>query len=291
MTPFPLPTKLVESVARDRDPSRQQWVARLPELVAALAQRWALDVGQPFQPGGETAWVAPVRDADGTSLVLKVGWRHPEGEHEADGLRAWAGQGAVLLRDAHRDAETSALLIERCRPGTELGVAEPETTQDEVVAGLLLRLWREPAPGHPFRPLHQMCAEWADEYEAHPNPHLDEGLAREGVGLFRSLPAGADRHVLLLTDLHAGNVLAADREPWLVIDPKPHVGDPTFDPLQHMLNCPGRLSAEPRALVDRMADLCGVDRERLRLWLFARCVVESSWWPEMADVARLLAPR
>lgn len=291
MTSFRLPTKLVESAARDRDPARHLWVARLPDLVAGLAQRWDLDVGQPFQPGGETAWVAPARDAEGTEVVLKVGWRHPDGEHEADGLRAWAGQGAVQLRAAHRDGETSALLIERCRPGTELGVAEPETTQDEVVARLLRRLWHEPAPGHPFRPLKQMCDEWADEYEADPNPDLDEGLAREGVGLFRSLPASADRQVLLLTDLHAGNILAAEREPWLVIDPKPHVGDPTFDPLQHMLNCPGRLRTDPHALADRMADLCGVDRQRLRLWLFAKCVVESSWWQEMTDVARLLAPR
>ena len=49
----------------------------------------------------------------------------------------------------------------------------------------------------------------------------------------------------LCTDLHAGNVLRADRQPWLMIDPKPHVGDPTYDALQHMLNCPARLHAEP----------------------------------------------
>ena len=108
--------------------------------------------------------------------------------------------------------------------------------------------------------------------------------------MFRELPATADRHVLLATDLHAGNVLAAEREPWLVIDPKPYVGDPAYDPVQHLLNCPERLRTDAAALADRMADLCGVDRERLRLWLFARCVVESASWPWMADVARRLAP-
>ena len=83
--------------------------------------------------------------------------------------------------------------------------------------------------------------------------------------LFRSLPLTADRAELLLTDLHAGNVLAAEREPWLVIDPKPYVGDPAYDPLQHLLNCPGRLQADPAGLADRMADLCEVDRDRFRL--------------------------
>lgn len=60
-------------------------------------------------------------------------------------------------------------------------------------------------------------------------------------------PAETPTQVLLCTDLHAGNVLAAEREPWLIIDPKPHVGDPTFDTLQHLLNCDERLRNDPVA--------------------------------------------
>jgi streptomycin 6-kinase len=40
--------------------------------------------------------------------------------------------------------------------------------------------------------------------------------------------------VLLCTDLHADNILAALRAPWLVIDPKPYAGDPAYDVRQHM---------------------------------------------------------
>jgi hypothetical protein len=40
-----------------------------------------------------------------------------------------------------------------------------------------------------------------------------------------------------------------------------------------------------------MADLLAVDRDRLLVWLFARCVVESLDWPTLAPVARLVAPR
>ena len=92
----------------------------------------------------------------------------------------------------------------------------------------------------------------------------DSGLAREGIALFRALP-GVRRpgNVLLCTDLHAENVLSAEREPWLMIDPKPYVGDPTYDALQHLLNCYERLEADPLALVRRMADLLELDRERL----------------------------
>jgi streptomycin 6-kinase len=126
-------------------------------------------------------------------------------------------------------------------PGTPLA-ALPEVEQDVVIAGLLQRLWRAPlAAEHGFRPLQMTCDEWAGEFEKKATAGaggVDRGLARDGLALFRSLPATTDREALLCTDLHAENVLAAQREPWLVIDPKPYVGDPTYDALQHLLNCP-----------------------------------------------------
>ncbi len=195
---------------------------RLPATVAALQERWSLVVGNPFQPGGQTAWVAPVIGHEGVDLVLKVGWRHPEALHEADGLREWNGDGTVRLHDAIELDDTVAFLLERCRLGSAFA-SRPEVEQDLVVAGLLRRLWREPSPGHRFRPLQAMCDAWADEFEAKVaigKVLLDPGLAREGIALFRALPATADRSVLLLTDLHADNVLAAEREPWLAIDPQ-----------------------------------------------------------------------
>ncbi len=191
------------------------------------------------------------------------------------------------------NAETLALLLERCRPGTTLR-ALPEPDQDLVVAGLLRRLWIDPPADHGFAALGSMCDLWADEFEektAEDSPRLDPGLAREAITLFRELPATAEREVLLCTDLHAGNMLGAEREPWLVIDPKPYVGDPTYDALQHMLNCDFRLHADPRGLVSRMADLLTLDPHRLLLWLFARCVQASPEWPGLADVAVKVAPR
>ena len=282
-----LPQNLSEAAESE---GRQQWLTTvLPEVVAQARKRWSLTVGEPFQPGGQTAWVAPARDAADADLVLKVAWPHPEATHEADGLRAWAGHGAVRLHAAHDFGEAHALLIERCRPGTELS-SRTEPEQDTVVATLLRRLWIQPAPDSPFASLERMCHRWADRFEQCAAPPLDPGLARAGIALFRELPATADTRVLLCTDLHAGNVLAAAREPWLVIDPKPHVGDPAYDPVQHMLNCEERLHADPRGLARRMAALLDLDPDRVLSWLFARCVQESAEWPALADVARTIAP-
>jgi streptomycin 6-kinase len=287
--PFPLPRLLVNAA---RQEGREEWLRTLPATVAGVADRWSLTVGPPFQPGGQTAWVASVRDASGGDAVLKVAWPHTEALHESEGLRTWAGRGTVRLLAAETVSHATCLLLEACRPGTVLG-RRLEEEQDPVICGLLPRLWIAPPAGNPFRPLQVMCDEWADEFEgkvAERGTDLDPGLVHEGVRLFRSLPASADRRVLLCTDLHAENVLAAEREPWLIIDPKPYVGDPTYDPLQHILNCERRLRQDPRALSDLMADLLGLDRARLALWLFARCVIESPDWPGLAEVAVRMAP-
>ena len=112
-----------------------------------------------------------------------------------------------------------------------------------------------------------MCDQWAHEFElktARDRSNVAPGLAAEGIAAFRFLARPAQRHALLRTDLHTGNVLAAEREPWLVIDPKPYVGDLTYDVHQHMLNCDKRLRAGPGDFVARMADLASLDAGRLR---------------------------
>jgi streptomycin 6-kinase len=284
---WPLPRNLVAAAARE---GRTAWLGTLPTTAARIAAAWSLTIEAPFQPGGQTAWVAPVRNRAGERQVLKLAWRHPETEHEADALDAWAGHGAVRLHAAADSADTIALLLERCRPGTPLTML-PETEQDEVVAGLLPRLWCAPPTGHRFRSLQAMCEAWAEEFDARvaASPTLvDPGLARAGISLFLMLPTTAEHRVLLATDLHAGNVLAAEREPWLAIDPNPYVGDPTYDPLQHLLNCTERLHADPAGVAGRIAGLLGLEPLRLRRWLFARCVQESLDQPLLADVARRL---
>ena len=284
-----MPRSLAEAAEHD---DRQGWMSMLPGLVRDLGVEWSLTLGEPFQPGGETAWVAPVEGPSGEPLVLKVVWRHPEAEHEADGLAVWAGHGAVRLYASKRFDDTVALLLERCTPGTELR-SLPDPEQDVIIAGLLRRLWIQPGPGHPFRPLGHLCDHWADEFNeefAGRYLELDPGLGRAAIALLRELPTTAQSEVLLCTDLHAGNVLSAEREPWLAIDPKPYVGDPTFDSLQHMLNCERRLRADPRGLAATMAELLDLERERLLLWLFARSVQGSLSWPFLAEVARAIAP-
>ena len=150
--PVRIPALLAASCEGD-GPKRQAWLAELPVRIADLSARWQLRVGEPFEPGGNCAWVAPAIDADGRQVVLKVGWTHDESRDEAEGLAALAGEGAVEVYAFEHDGDTTSLLLERCLPGDELRtLGEPE--QDEVIAGLLRRFWsvvpRPPLPAtHP----------------------------------------------------------------------------------------------------------------------------------------------
>jgi streptomycin 6-kinase len=289
-----IPPQLADAVDEDDYPERLEWLAALPAVVEEIAAGWELELGDPYLPGGQCAWVAPARNGAGEELVLKVGWRHREAEHEADGLRHWDGDGAVRCYRERRLDNTTALLLERCTPGRQLKFSVSEPEQDVIIAGLLRRLWARPlVDAHPFGTLAEMCRLWAEWFEldyATDNRGLDAGLARDGVAALRELPASAESTVLLCTDLHAANVLAAGREPWLMIDPKPFVGDPAFDPVQHMLNCDERLASDPAGLAGRMAELLDLDRERVRMWLFARCAQESLHDLTMRATARRLAP-
>lgn len=281
-------------VAACREDGRALWLAGLPREIEDIAARWSLTLDDPYEPGGVTAWVAPATSAELGDVVLKIGSRHMEGADEAAGLREWNGDGAVrVFVDESLSPTTTAMLLERCVPGTALSEC-PEDEQDVIIARLLRRLWRAPSDPRSFRPLQEMCDYWADCFERKltegRGDGIDPDLAREGVALFRSLPASASDERLLCTDLHAENVLASGREPWLVIDPKPFVGDPTYDALQHHLNCKDRLVSDPVALATRMAGLLGLDVERLLAWLFAYCVVQSVDFPWMLGVAEQIRP-
>ena len=279
-----IPPRLLER-ARQR-PQIAVWLDRLPDALRAIVRRWSLVLDLPFDNDSVScAWVAPVELADGTRAVLKLGMPHMEAQDEMKGLRFWNGDG--IVRVLQSDDDSGAMLLERCEPGTALRQL-PEPEQDVIIAGLLRRLWR---PAQTFRPLSQMLEHWSAETLGAQSHWPDAALVREGLRLFEELPRTASTAVLLATDLHAGNVLRAQREPWLAIDPKPFVGDPAYDATQHLFNC-ARLTADPLGLIRRMADLLELDAERIRLWTFARAAAEPGSWPRQESVAlaRRIAP-
>jgi streptomycin 6-kinase len=238
----------------------------LRRVALECAEQWDLVLEPPLED--RYSLVIPAGD-----IVLKVNadW-HFEAEHEADSLALWDGQGAVRL--LARDDVRRAFLIERCRPGTRLWDADVD--EKSVVTALLPRLSLVPEEPHPFRTLAGEADRWAlevpERYEAGGRP-FERRLLDAAVEVFRSVDRGA-RH-LVNQDLHGGNVLRAEREPWLVIDPKPLVGERELDGVGLLRNAGSTRGV--RRWLDALEEL-GLDRERLWGWGYAHAL---AWaWDE-----------
>ncbi len=101
----------------------------------------------------------------------------------------------------------------------------------------------------------------------------------------------ASTGVVVHGDLHHHNVLAADRDPWLVIDPKPMSGDPHFEPAPMLWNQWERVTGggDVRDAVRRrfhtLVDTAGLDEERARGWVVVRMVLNAHWTVEEAQAA------
>ncbi|HKI93321.1 MAG TPA: aminoglycoside phosphotransferase family protein [Gaiellaceae bacterium] len=240
----------------------EEWHASAPLLAAEVAEEWELRLGDPYVPGA-AGHVVRADLPDGTPAVLKLHWPHRESEQEADALERWDGEGAVRL--LARDGAHGALLVERCKPGAFLSTA-PDPLG--VLIGLLPRLWRS---GDGFRPLAEEAAHWlaGDDLAAIPDRRLREATAH----YLRELPPTQGEQVLLHQDLHGENVLAAEREPWLAIDPKPLAGEREFAvaPIVRSVEL-GHSKRDVLHRLDRLTAELGLDRERTRGWTIAQTV-------------------
>jgi streptomycin 6-kinase len=166
-----------------------------------------------------------------------------------------------------RSDDGYALLLERCEPGTFLSEAGAETALD-VLIGLLPRLWI--ASGEPFHALVDEAAWWVSYLPRQwgsVQPPYERRLLDAALAALTELPPTQGETVLLHQDLHAENVLAAEREPWLVIDPKPLVGEREFAiaPIVRSFEL-GQSRRDVLYRFDRVTSELGLDRERARGW-------------------------
>jgi streptomycin 6-kinase len=274
-----LPTGLRQTWKRE-----PEWLDELPRVVRELAAAWDLALEEPIDT--PHSLVVPAGD-----VVLKLNApSHFEADHEADALVRWDGRGAV--RVVARADESRALLIERCRPGTRLW--DSAVDEPSVVSDLLLRLRTEATEPHPFRLAADEAPRWAEEVQTRyglGGRPFEESLLELAVDVFGSADPGVT--ALVNQDLHGGNILSATREPWLVIDPKPLVGERELDAVGPLRNAALNGGAPAvRRWLEMLAEL-GLDRERAQAWGVAHALAwgwaDGAWSTRSVDAARVIA--
>ena len=218
----------------------------LPRLAAECAAAWDLELEEPYDT--PRSLVVP---AGGAVLKLNAP-SHFEADHEADALACWDGQGAVRL--LARDDERRALLLERCVPGHACSPRRAPTRSRSWPGS-----WSDcPAPAptaHPFR-LARGRGRALDGGGAATLGATAAGRSSARSSRPRSTCSAASTAVRAgssTRDLHAWNVLRAEREPWLVIDPKPLVGEREIDGVGPLRNAGFTGDAAARAPLARRA--------------------------------------
>lgn len=266
--------------AHEDDEDAAPWLVAVPDLAAGYLDRWGLTLdGRPMH--GAASLVLPVVRADGTDTILKLQPLNDENIGEALALRTWNGDGVVRVLEY--DPDTGTLLIERLE-SRSLETFPDHVQATQLVAELLARLCAVPAPPG-MRQLADVAGAMVVEAPAAIPLLVDpteQALVRRCAARVAELvQEPGDR--LLHWDLHYDNVLAATREPWLVIDPKPLAGDPCFELFAALNNRWDDLVATgdlPRAIryrFDLMVEVVGLDRERAVGWTLGRILQNVLW--------------
>ncbi|MFF4354269.1 aminoglycoside phosphotransferase family protein [Streptomyces sp. NPDC001530] len=271
-----IPDELAASQEKFNGEAGRAFIADLPRRAADFLDRWDLTLDGPSMYG-MCALVLPVVRADGSRAVLKLQSLDEESAGEPLALRVWGGDGAVRLL-AYDDG-TGTLLLERLDAARMLTYLPDSREAALVIARLLARLTATTAP-QGLRRLGDISAAMLERVPRAlrriPDP-ADRRLIADCAAAVREVAAEpGDR--LLHWDLHYDNVLAADREPWLAIDPKPLAGDPGFELFPALDN-----RFDPDEICWRfeaMTDVLGLDRERAKAWTLARVLQNSLWETE-----------
>lgn len=276
-----LPTHFVRTVSLTFR-GGEEWLEQLPQIISACERRWSLNVHPPFAQLSYN-YVAPATLADGRKIVLKLGVPRDELTTEIEALRLYNGRACCRLLDA--DAEMGVLLLERLCPGRSLDTLPDDEEATRIAAQLMRRLWRPLPADHRF----PTVADWADglkelrqKFDGGAGP-FPRPLVETAESLFADLLASSAEPVLLHGDLHHFNILAAEREPWLIIDPKGVAGEPAYEvgallrnPIPHVYRWPDLARITERRL-DILAEVLDMDRARLAAWSLAQEVL-SAWW-------------
>jgi streptomycin 6-kinase len=286
-TIYNIPEQFVRRMIELHEEQGVAWLEQLPGLIAEYERRWSLKVLPPYALSYN--YVAPAIRHGGMPVVLKVGYPGDELMSEIVALRHYAGHGMVQLIEA--DDQHGIVLLEQLSPGTMLASLVPidDARATSIAAGVMRELWGGPGGAAPANPALGSIEDWAAgmsrmrAFFGGGTGPFPRALVEEAEALFKDLLASQAAPVLLHGDLHHDNILAAQRAPWLAIDPKGIVGEPAYEvgallrnPLPQLLELPDPRRAMARR-VAQLADELGLDQARVRGWGLAQAVL-SAWW-------------
>ena len=289
---------------------RARWLRDLPDVVATLAERWALRLTDPYSSSWN--YVVAATTESGDACVLKIGPPVPEGGEgilrEVVALRLAGRSGIGVLEE---DTDAGAVLLERATGGPLSQMCERDDDgATEILSSAMQSWWVPGGPECGLPPL----AELEDTFEKFDRgPHGASYRGRDIVATLAEIDSGmrdlraatvtarrvfhellADRAapVLLHGDLHHENVLEDETKGWAVIDPKGFVGDAGYDTGAMLYNPFAYASRIPdigplvQRRLDIVGNIVGIEREVMTAWGYVKAVLSLLWTVEGEELER-----
>lgn len=259
-----------------------EWLKSLPSILEQISQKWDLTLLEMYADMSYS-FVAKVGHKDGTQYVLKLGAPHKELFTEMEALKLFDGKGSVKL--IRLDNKLGALLLELLVPGKPIINLEDDEAATQIAGQVMSQLWVNDFDTSKF----PTVAYWGSGFERlkrrvqGDNGSFPKKWIAIAEGLYSELVSSMDESVLLHGDLHHWNILSAQRQPWLAIDPKGVIGEPAYEIGAWLRNpFPFILSESiPDEVIFRRAsqlsEQLGFDRNRILAWGVAQAIL-AAWW-------------
>ncbi len=260
----------------------EKWLSEIPNLIKEFEEKWSIKIGKPF--GLFINYVAPAMKTDGSDVVIKIGF--PEDEEfitEVNALKIFNGEGIVRLLDA--DLEKEVILLERLKPGIQLSLLEDDKEATRIIALAMKKLWKPVPSNHNFPTL----ADWSHGFQWYfdsigkKDLPMSVEIVKEAQEIFSGLVGNPNEQYLLHGDLHHENVLSAQRESWLAIDPKGVIGEREYEVAAMLRNPHTKLLKmnDPKKVLRKrleiLSEILGFDEERIIKWGYAQTILSVIW--------------
>ena len=273
-----LPEKFVRLMNECHGAKGTEWLAKLPEIIAAIEREWSLVVRPPYK-NLSYHFVAPCELKNGGEAVLKIGYPEESSPifNEAETLKLYAGCGAVEFLKL--DSNRLALLIEKLNPGKTLKniFVGDEDAAIETAVAILREIVRKPLEKHNF----VFLQDWFAGFEKAKNTDFPAVPLEKAQKFYEELSAAES--FLIHGDFHHENVLSAERKKFLVIDPKGIIGQIGYEISVFLnnhvwwLEKDKDLSKKLDYAISKFSEAFEISASDLRKWAYAQGVL-SAWW-------------
>lgn len=300
-----IPDYFMQNILRVFGAAGQDWLERLPDILAHCCDHWKLTLLSPVT-GLSSNYVVYATRTYGDKVVLKVGVPQRELVTEITALQLYRSRKIIRCLDA--DLSLGAMLLERVLPGRMLTSLPDNAQQTYVVAGIIKEL---PIPCTSESNL-PTFAEWLERafirlrrsYGAGCGP-LGSTMVTQAERAFSAIQACKEPMKLLHGDLHHENILYDEHLGWVAIDPKGVIGDSVLEVgrfIHNKLPCNISYSELEKYITDRVDILSSeltIPHEKIYCSAFIDIILSLSWsledcspgaeWEHRLNVAQLLS--